>query len=47
MVTTRDFVKKRGLQIVTKEFRDDQLALRAMMAGELDLKFQICLPSQL
>jgi NitT/TauT family transport system substrate-binding protein len=36
MVTTRDFAKKRGLQIVTKQFRNDQLALKAMIAGELD-----------
>ena len=36
MVTTRDFAKKQGLKIVTSEFRNDQLALKAMIAGELD-----------
>jgi NitT/TauT family transport system substrate-binding protein len=36
MITTRDFAKKKGLKIETKEFRNDQLALKAMIAGELD-----------
>jgi NitT/TauT family transport system substrate-binding protein len=36
MVTTRDFAQKQGLKIETKEFRNDQLALKAMIAGELD-----------
>jgi NitT/TauT family transport system substrate-binding protein len=36
MVTTRDFAKKQGLKIEIKEFRNDQLALKAMIAGELD-----------
>jgi NitT/TauT family transport system substrate-binding protein len=36
MITTRDFAKKQGLKIVTSEFRNDQLALKAMIAGELD-----------
>jgi NitT/TauT family transport system substrate-binding protein len=36
MITTRDFAKKQGLKIETKEFRNDQLALKAMIAGELD-----------
>ncbi len=36
MITTRDFAKKQGLKLETKEFRNDQLALKAMIAGELD-----------
>jgi NitT/TauT family transport system substrate-binding protein len=36
MVTTRDFAKKQGLKIETSEFRNDQLALKALIAGELD-----------
>ncbi len=36
MITTGDFAKKQGLKIETKEFRNDQLALKAMIAGELD-----------
>jgi NitT/TauT family transport system substrate-binding protein len=36
MVTTRDFAKKQGLKIVISEFRNDQLALKALIAGEID-----------
>jgi len=36
MVTTRDFAKKQGLKLETSEFRNDQLALKALIAGELD-----------
>jgi NitT/TauT family transport system substrate-binding protein len=36
MVTKRDFAKKQGLTIAVSEFRNDQLALKAMIAGELD-----------
>jgi NitT/TauT family transport system substrate-binding protein len=36
MVTTRDFAKKQGLKIETKEFPNGQLALMAMIAGEVD-----------
>ncbi len=36
MITTGDFAKKQGLTIEIKEFRNDQLALKAMIAGELD-----------
>jgi NitT/TauT family transport system substrate-binding protein len=36
MVTRRDFAKKQGLKIEIAEFRNDQLALKAMIAGELD-----------
>jgi NitT/TauT family transport system substrate-binding protein len=36
MLTTRDFAKKQGLKIETSEFRNDQLALKALIAGELD-----------
>jgi NitT/TauT family transport system substrate-binding protein len=36
MVTTRDFAAKQGLKIETFEFRNDQLALKALIAGELD-----------
>lgn len=36
MVSTRDFAKKQGLDLKISEFKDDQLALKAMLAGELD-----------
>jgi len=36
MVTTRDFAKQQGLKIVVSEFRNDQLALKALIAGEID-----------
>jgi NitT/TauT family transport system substrate-binding protein len=36
MITTGNFASKQGLKIETKEFRNDQLALKAMIAGELD-----------
>jgi NitT/TauT family transport system substrate-binding protein len=36
MVSTRDFAKKQGLDLKISEFKDDQLALHALLAGELD-----------
>jgi NitT/TauT family transport system substrate-binding protein len=36
MVTTRDFAKKQGIDLKVSEFRNDQLALKALIAGELD-----------
>ena len=36
MVTTRDFAKKQGLDLKISEFRNDQIALKALIAGELD-----------
>ena len=36
MVSTRDFAKKQGLTIEISQFKDDQLALKALIAGELD-----------
>jgi NitT/TauT family transport system substrate-binding protein len=36
MVTTRDFAKKQGLELRTSEFRNDQIALKALIAGEID-----------
>jgi NitT/TauT family transport system substrate-binding protein len=36
MVTTRDFAKKQGITLKTSEFRNDQIALKALIAGELD-----------
>jgi len=36
MVSTRDFAKKQGLEIEISQFKDDQLALKALIAGELD-----------
>lgn len=36
MVTTRDFAKKQGLDLKISEFKDDQLALKALISGELD-----------
>jgi NitT/TauT family transport system substrate-binding protein len=36
MVSTRDFAKKQGLKIEISQFKDDQLALKSLIAGELD-----------
>ena len=36
MVTTRDFAKKQGLELKISEFKDDQIALKALIAGEVD-----------
>jgi len=36
MVSTRDFAAKQGLKIEISQFKDDQLALKALIAGELD-----------
>jgi NitT/TauT family transport system substrate-binding protein len=36
MVSTRDFAAKQGIKIEISQFKDDQLALKAMIAGELD-----------
>jgi len=36
MVTTHDFAKKQGLTLKTSEFRNDQIALKALIAGEID-----------
>jgi len=36
MVSTRDFAAKQGLNIEISQFKDDQLALKALIAGELD-----------
>ncbi|MBI1204164.1 MAG: PhnD/SsuA/transferrin family substrate-binding protein [Rhodopseudomonas sp.] len=36
MLATRDFAKKQGLKIEISEFRNDQIALKALIAGQLD-----------
>lgn len=36
MVSTRDFAAKQGLTLKISQFKDDQLALKALIAGELD-----------
>jgi NitT/TauT family transport system substrate-binding protein len=36
MVSTRDFAAKQGLKIELLQFKDDQLGLKAMIAGEID-----------
>ncbi len=36
MVTTRDFAKKQDLDLKISEFKDDQIALKALIAGEVD-----------
>ncbi len=36
MVSTRDFAAKQGLTIKLSQFKDDQIALKALIAGELD-----------
>src|SRR6476660_3728771 len=35
-VSTHGFAKKQGLKIEISQFKDDQLALKALIAGELD-----------
>jgi NitT/TauT family transport system substrate-binding protein len=36
MVSKRDFASKQGLKLEISQFKDDQLALKALIAGELD-----------
>lgn len=36
MVTTRDFAENQGLDLKVSQFRNDQIALKALLAGELD-----------
>ncbi len=36
MITTHDFAKKQGLDLKISEFRNDQIALKALIAGEID-----------
>jgi NitT/TauT family transport system substrate-binding protein len=36
MVSTRDFAKNQGFKIEISQFKDDQLALKSLIAGELD-----------
>jgi NitT/TauT family transport system substrate-binding protein len=36
MVSTRDFAAKQGLKLEISQFKDDQLALKALIAGQLD-----------
>src|ERR1017187_3252730 len=36
MVSTRDFAAKQGLKLEILQFKDDQIALKALIAGELD-----------
>jgi NitT/TauT family transport system substrate-binding protein len=36
MVSTRDFAAKQGLKIEISQFKDDQIALKSLIAGELD-----------
>jgi NitT/TauT family transport system substrate-binding protein len=36
MVSTRDFAAKQGLKIEISQFKDDQIALKALIAGELE-----------
>lgn len=36
MVSTRDFAKQQGLKIELVHFKDDQLGLKALIAGEVD-----------
>jgi NitT/TauT family transport system substrate-binding protein len=36
MVSTRDFAAKQGLKIEIFQFKDDQIALKSLIAGELD-----------
>ena len=36
MVSTRDFADKQGLKLEISQFKDDQIALKALIAGELD-----------
>ena len=36
MVSTRDFAAKQGLKLQISQFKDDQIALKSLIAGELD-----------
>jgi NitT/TauT family transport system substrate-binding protein len=36
MVSTRDFAAKQGLKLEVSQFKDDQLALKALIAGQID-----------
>jgi NitT/TauT family transport system substrate-binding protein len=36
MVSTRDFAAKQGLKLEISQFKDDQIALKALIAGEVD-----------
>ena len=36
MMTTRDFAARQGLKIELSQFKDDQLGLKALIAGEVD-----------
>jgi NitT/TauT family transport system substrate-binding protein len=36
MVSTRDFAAKQGIKIEISQFKDDQIALKSLIAGELD-----------
>jgi len=36
MMSTRDFAKKHGLKVEISQFKDDQLALKALIAGQID-----------
>lgn len=36
MLSTRDFAKKHGLKVEITQFKDDQLALKALIAGQID-----------
>jgi ABC-type nitrate/sulfonate/bicarbonate transport system substrate-binding protein len=36
MVSRHDFAKNQGLKIEISQFKDDQLALKSLIAGELD-----------
>ena len=36
MMTTRDFASKQGLKLEISQFKDDQIGLKALIAGEVD-----------
>src|SRR5262249_39084047 len=36
MVSKHDFAAKQGLKIELSQFKDDQIALKALLAGEID-----------
>jgi NitT/TauT family transport system substrate-binding protein len=36
MVSTRDFAAKQGLKLEISQFKDDQIALKSLIAGEID-----------
>ena len=36
MVSTRDFAAKQGLKLELSQFKDDQIGLKALLAGEID-----------